>query len=215
MSIHLFQEEFFMMVGKFFNLVGQVFNRIGKNDISRLNGINMINIDGNKRRFNMVKKTLLLLPDSVLNLIREKEVSIYYTKNEELLTTSRFVAAGLYSAQNNYIYILDDGDMHLEWQKTTLIHEIGHFIDFNLAEDVQWLSHGSLDLHEVAYESAGLYNRKYGESAEYYFENIKETFAQGFAEFIRDRKTFEERCEHQSSFFEGVLAKIELHYNLV
>lgn len=195
------------MASTLFNIVGKLLK--GKEDFSRLEGLEIRNIGGNTAHFKELKRTLLLLPDSLLNFMRVRDVCITYTGNPELF--EKYGATGLYYSDNNHIMLYDG--CSLNWQKESMIHEIGHFIDFNLVIGRRrWLSKSSRELHATTNESNIHFKLKFGEGADYYINDITETFAQGFVEYILDQKTYFTRCEHQGQFFDSILARIELHY---
>lgn len=203
------------MANKFLNVIGRVFGKKGQTvDLTRIEGIDFINNGGNPETFKELQKTLLILPNGVLNFMRERKLSIVYYNQDDFFKLGDFTSSGLYYHGTNRIFVHDDGH-NLEWQKCTLIHEIGHFIDYHLESDkAKWLSFSAMDLQKSAAEAEVHYNIKYGEnSSEYWCSNIKEIFAQGFAEFMLDRKNFVRKCKNQTVFFETILAKIEFRYN--
>lgn len=174
-----------------------------KNDFSRLKGIDMKNIDGDPLRYQELRKTLLLLPDNVLKRLRERKVRIVYNTDSNPVSGGKY--AGYFRVDSNFIYIWDSGDK-LEWQKMTLLHEVGHFIDYDVVSGDSWFSCINKDFHHAAYNERIYYNKKYGESGDYYRQNIKELFAQGFAEyFSRTSSEFEKECPQMRAMIHDLL----------
>lgn len=77
-----------------------------KEDYTRLNGLEMKNIDGNAFRFAELRKAMITLPKSVLNEMIQSGTKIIYSKNEEPVNNGGY--AGFYNTKDNLIYIWDD-----------------------------------------------------------------------------------------------------------
>ena len=169
----------------------------------RIEGIDIVNIDGNKLRYLMILGSLTLLPDNVLKLMKEKEITLVYSKNREDFGEGNF--SGSFFPYQNLIFIWDDGIAgNWGWQVTTTIHEIGHFIDYTIGYN-RFLSLSDTHLHNI-YAGEHDYYKKYA-GGDYYTSNIREYFAQGFAEyFLVDN--FKTLCPDTSSYIEGVLQSV-------
>ncbi|WCK57320.1 hypothetical protein PP175_29460 (plasmid) [Aneurinibacillus sp. Ricciae_BoGa-3] len=168
--------------------------------VAYLEGIDMENIDGNAVAFRRLQQAFLVLPESVLNTLKKQRVTFYYMRTPfgSEKVSGRFYGAGL------VIHIYDDGGLfgNWDWQTMTIIHEIGHFIDFNAGKK-RYLSCTDTGLHEI-YNDEHRYYNKY--TTDYYTSNIREYFAQSFAEYFLV-KGYQENCPATSIYIEGMMKK--------
>lgn len=171
-----------------------IFKKVKKTKFPRLEGINIINIDGNIQRFNKILKALNLLPDTILNIMKENELTIHYSKNSEPVEFGEY--SGFYDRSENYIYLWDNGPLRTDWQQITVVHEIGHFIDFKLGFS-NYISCIDSNFHNICLDESIYYN-KYSEG-NYYQYNIIEYFAQSFAEYFLV-KNFEDYCPNTAMY---------------
>lgn len=200
------------MASSFLNKIGNLFTFEGDNEkFERLEGINIRN-EGNSKRFKEIKRTLLLLPDGVLSLLKRRKVEIVYSNDKELFFDGEVKAAGFFIPEYNTIYVYDFGK-NLKRQKSTLIHEIGHCVDYHMGiGSRRWLSDQSY-LHLSSIEIQKYYQGKYGENGLHYLSNEKESFAQGFSEFFLDKQSFFNYCKKQYRYFEEVLRNVDYRFN--
>lgn len=147
---------------------------------NKLKGINVINIDGSNVRFLMILGALTVLPKNVLELIKKKETIIFYGKNPQHFADGDF--AGLFHSEENYIFVLDDGLFgNWGWQVTTILHEVGHFVDYSIGYN-NFSSCGDVVLHNIYGGEHKYYERH--SNGSYFQNNIREYFAQSFAEYF-------------------------------
>lgn len=169
----------------------------------RIEGIKIINVDGSKLRYLMILGALTLLPNNVLTLMREKGLTLEYSKDRAVYGEGDF--SGCYTPNQNSIFIWDDGFAgSWGWQVTTTIHEVGHFIDFSVGYN-RFLSLTDRRLHNI-HAGEHDYYKKHA-SGEYYTKNICEYFAQGFAEYFLV-ENFKTHCPDTASYMEGILQSI-------
>lgn len=169
----------------------------------RLSGIHVQNVDGGKFRYLMILGSMTLLPDNVLNLMKKQEVAIFYGKNREHFNSGNF--AGFFHSEENIIFIWDDGlDGNWGWQVTTTLHEIGHFVDYTVGYN-RFLSLTDTRLHNI-YVGEHKYYKRYT-NGNYYTDNIREYFAQGFAEYYLV-KGFQHECPDTALYIEGILLTV-------
>ncbi|PLS19190.1 hypothetical protein CVD28_01925 [Bacillus sp. M6-12] len=170
----------------------------------KLEGIDVVNMDGSKARFIMLLGSLTLLPDNVLELMKEKKVLILYSKSREGFIEGNY--SGLFNGEENYIFVWDDGLRgNWGWQVTTLIHEVGHFVDYFVGGRNRFLSCIDVSLHNI-YDGEHKYYERYANGT-YYTSNIREYFAQSFAEYFLVTG-FKQQCPDTASYIETVLNKI-------
>lgn len=169
----------------------------------KLEGIHIINVDGNNIRYIMIIGALTLLPDNVLELMKKKNVVIFYSKDTEQFSTEDY--SGLFSRQENFIFIWDSGLIgNWDWQVTTILHEVGHFVDYSVGYH-NFLSCADKNLHNI-YDGEHKYYKRYS-NGKYFTNNICEYFAQGFAEYFLVER-FKKECPDTSSYIECVLESV-------
>jgi hypothetical protein len=171
-------------------------------NFERLEGIDIFNVDGNPVTYKKVFVALNLLPDSILQLIKDSGLKVIYSKDSKPVENGKY--AGFYCHEDNYIYIWDSGLFgSWTWQVVTILHEVGHFIDIKVGVN-NFNSCADVVLHQICTDEHTYYD-KY--SNDYFVSNIKEYFAQGFAEYHLD-KEFSEKCPETSSYIEGIINRI-------
>lgn len=170
----------------------------------RLEGIQITNVNGNDYRYLMILGALTLLPNNVLALMKKEGVTISYGKSREGDDFS-----GWYSPKQNTIFIGDDGIAgNWGWQVSTIIHEVGHFVDFSVGYSVgynRFMSIVDSRLHNIHAGEHDYYNKRV--DSDYYTKNICEFFAQGFAEYFLVHN-FKEECPQTSAYIKGILQSI-------
>lgn len=171
-------------------------------NFERLEGINIFNVDGNPVTYKKAFVALNLLPDSVLQLIKDSGLKIIYSKDSTPVENGKY--AGFYCHEDNYIYVWDSGLFgSWAWQVVTIIHEIGHFIDIKVGVN-NYNSCADVVLHQICTDEHTYYD-KY--SSDYFISNIKEYYAQSFAEYFLD-ETFSEKCPETAKYVEGTINRI-------
>lgn len=173
-------------------------------DFSRLEGLKIRNVDGSKYRFNRLKKALLLLPQHVIQRLIDEDMEIVYSSDVRPVNNGR--NAGFFSPSEKLIYVWDSGWFHMTWQLITIIHEIGHFVDFAIGGN-RFFSCIATDLHEIYEVEEKYYNRFHKENKEYFTNNIREYFAQSFAEYFMV-PGFKEKCPETARYIEDLLEEI-------
>jgi hypothetical protein len=171
-----------------------------------LEHINIKNVDGDEQRFKRLKKALLLLPDNVLYQLIANNITILYSKNSKPVQNGKW--AGYYAPSDQLIYIWDNGSGSLYWQITTIIHEVGHFIDFTVGRN-RFNSCIDTDFHEISLGENKYYNKFAEQVRNYYTNNIREYFAQSFAEYFLV-PGFKEKCPETTRYIEEVLKEIAI-----
>lgn len=171
---------------------------------SKVNRVLMFNINGNKDCFKFLKSYLYFLPEKVLDLMINEELSILYFEEDDYAVENNY--SGYFDINQNLIVLYDTGEHTLSWQVLTLFHEIGHFIDSYLGSNRYYNSIIDKDCYEAReYESA--YFNKYEELASYYQDNNIEYFAQSFAEYhLFD--DFKQYCPMTSNYIHNRLQAI-------
>jgi hypothetical protein len=171
----------------------------------KLEGINAVNIDGSKARYIMVLGSLTILPDNVLELMKQKDLLLIYGKNKEQFYDGNY--SGIFNSNENFIFVWDDGVRgNWGWQVTTMIHEVGHFVDFQVGGHNRFFSCIDVELHNI-YDGENKYYERYAHGT-YYTSNIREYFAQSFAEYFLVTG-FKQQCPDTASYIESVMDKIQ------
>jgi len=172
-------------------------------DFSKLEGIDMKNYDGDEKRFKRLKKALLLLPDNVLESLKNNQVTIIYSKNAKNVYDGKY--SGFYVPSEQLIYIWDSGNRSIYWQVITILHEVGHFVDFTLGGGQGFKSCIDVDFHEICIDEQKYYNKFTTKEGNYYTSNIKEYFAQSFAEYFLV-PGFKTRCPETTKYIDSLLS---------
>ena len=167
-------------------------------------GIRIQNINANPVRFMMLLGALTLLPDNVLDFIKKKELMIFYKRcgdehfNRKSSLNKRCV--GEYRKDNNTIIVYDDGFYgNWYWQVMTILHEIGHFIDFSLGNNKTYKSSEDKKLHDIFLSEKQYYVRY--PKGNYYSNNLREYLSQSFAEYFVDNE-FKNKCPKTSFYIQ-------------
>lgn len=173
-------------------------------NFERLHSLIIKNIDGDPKRFVRLKKALLLLPDNVLRHLNDNQITIFYSKDAKPVGNGKY--AGYYLPSEQLIYVWDNGSNGLYWQIITIIHEVGHFIDFSVGEN-RFKSCVDKDFHDIAIDEQKYFNKFNTNQGNYYTANIKEYFAQSFAEYFLV-PGFKKKCPETALYIESLLNKI-------
>lgn len=127
---------------------------------------------------------------SILTAMREEKVKIYLRDAESIQMKQGYCVAGYYSPQSKQIHValrLDGRDIK------TLCHEIGHFIDNVINDEITALICESTYYSEYDYVTTSLLNieREEKKFREYARTNEQEFIAVAFENFLRDRSSLD------------------------
>lgn len=135
----------------------------------------------NLKKFDYIQGLMSNLPQIVKDKMKEKNLIVRLVEEDEMLELgSSNRVLGFYSIANIEIIYIKSNQSY-DRLENTFYHEVGHFVDRYIGEKIgcQFISLNEKDFQEIAFDESHAY------SFDYYRQNIKEYFAQSFAEFIK------------------------------
>lgn len=169
------------------------------------------NRNGSWAKFFELKLSLLKLPVSVLKSLSKKGTYIYYSRTcQETQFDKSENYSGYFFPKLNIIWIQDGYDSIVEYEKSALYHEIGHFIDYIHGYNQHTMSEKENAFTPVELELSNWIKSHYDkESTAYYHQSNPELFAQGFSDYILYPKHFKEECPKVVQFIQQLNQSIK------
>ena len=151
-----------------------------------------------------------LLPDSILNAMKDHNLQVYYVNEDELQDKSKWVSGD----DLGYIAYYNPNKVTITLRReeisvTTYLHEVGHFVDDMMgwpSEGFFW--HDCLKYKEYCSSPAAGYNSEY-------FTQSGEFFAEMFAYYFVDRgnEYLQIYCPGIVGYMDYLLEDFEKHDN--
>lgn len=163
-----------------------MFNLFAKREliITEVEGIRFVfNTKGTKqnlKKFEFLKQCMNEVPTIVKEKLAKRNLLIRFTDEEDVVgVTGDKNVLGFYCDAGMEVIFIKCNQSYFNL-KSTLFHEIGHFVDKYIGRfcECDYISLIDEDFHEVAIKEQKIYN------FDYYKNNIKEYFAQSFSELL-------------------------------
>lgn len=158
----------------------------------------------NLKKFEFLKSSMKNIPQIVKDKMVERNIIVRFTTKEEVAKlTGQDNVLGVYCEAGVEVIYIKDSQNYRELENT-LYHEIGHFVDRYIGKSVdsEYASLIDFRFQAIASEEMEVYE------FDYYKSNIKEYFAQSFAETILNSniikstpKTFEAMNEFVDALY--------------